>query len=144
MLDRAWIAARIPHQGNMCLLHAVLEWSDESIVCEAVGHTARDHPLRAGGRLGAAIGVEYAAQAMAVHGALLQPPLGVPRQGYLASVRGLRLNVGRLDDLPGPLRIRADRLSADARLILYRFEVHHAERCLLDGRASVVLNPEAA
>ena len=144
MLDRAWIAARIPHQGNMCLLHAVLEWSDEGIICEAVNHAATDHPLRAGGRLGAVIGVEYAAQAMAVHGALLRPPLDAPRQGYLASVRGLRLHVERLDDLAGPLRVGAERLSGDARMILYRFAVHHAGHCLLDGRASVVLDGAAA
>ena len=40
----------------------------------ASSHRAADNPLRAHGRLGAACGIEYAAQAMAVHGALLAPP----------------------------------------------------------------------
>lgn len=140
MLDRHWIAAHIPHQGRMCLLDAVLEWNDQHVICESNSHTAPDHPLRAAGRLGAATGVEYAAQAMAIHGALLAPPKSRPEVGYLASVRGLKLHVGRLDDLAGPLRITAVRLSGDDRLIIYQFQIHHQDRCLLDGRASVALN----
>lgn len=139
MLTRAWIASRIPHQGTMCLLDSVLEWSERRIVCAAISHTLLDNPLRSAGRLGSAIGVEYAAQAMAVHGALFAPGAAAPTQGYLASVRGLDLHVDRLDDQTGPLRITAERLSGDTRLILYRFHIHHQERCLLEGRASVVL-----
>ena len=73
-LDRAWIASHIPHQGSMCLLDYVEAWDRERIRCRASSHRAADNPLRAYGRLGAACGIEYAAQAMAVHGALLAPP----------------------------------------------------------------------
>ena len=31
-LDRAWIERHIPHQGRMCLLDEVLEWSTEQIL----------------------------------------------------------------------------------------------------------------
>ena len=123
----------------MCLLDAVLQWDAQRIVCEARSHTAPDHPLRADHRLGAAIGVEYAAQAMAVHGALLAPGNAAPEPGYLASVRALNLHVDRIDDLAGPIRVSAERLLGDTRLILYQFQLHHQQRCLLDGRASVVL-----
>ena len=88
-LDHGWIAAHIPHQGSMCLLDRVLEWSGQRIVCDALSHTDPLNPLRAAARLGAANGVEYAAQAMAVHGALLAPTGAAPTQGYLTSVRGL-------------------------------------------------------
>jgi predicted hotdog family 3-hydroxylacyl-ACP dehydratase len=142
-LNRRWIAAHIPHAGRMCLLDDVLAWNAQTIVCEASGHTAADHPLRAHGRLGAAAGVEYAAQAMAVHGALLAPAVGAPPQGYLTSVRGLTVHVERLDDLAGRLRVRAERLSGDERVILYQFQISHLDRCLLEGRASVVLNAKA-
>lgn len=141
-LDRAGIAARIPHQGEMCLLEAVTEWSAEHVVCRAVGHTDPAHPLRAEGRLGAANGIEYAAQAMAVHGALVAGSEAAPRQGYLTSVRGVTLHAERLDDLPGPLDVRAERLSGDASHVLYRFSVGHAGRCLLEGRAAVVLDAD--
>ena len=143
VLNHAWIAAHIPHQGSMCLLENVLEWNEQRIVCDALSHTDPLNPLRAADRLGAATGVEYAAQAMAVHGALLAKSDAVPTQGYLTSVRGLSLHVDRLDDLAGPLRVTAERLSGDARLILYQFHIHHGERCLIEGRASVVLDAQS-
>ena len=143
MLDQRWIAAHIPHQGDMCLLDAVLEWSDTSIVCRAISHADPGNPLRAQGRLGAASGIEYAAQAMAVHGALIAGDDAPPRQGYLTSVRSVSLHVARLDDLSGALDVRAERLSGDGNHILYQFSLGHAGRCLLEGRAAVVLDAAA-
>ncbi|HYO27188.1 MAG TPA: hotdog family protein [Azonexus sp.] len=140
MLDHAAIAARIPHQGSMCLLDAVVDWSATAISCRAISHTDPHNPLRAEGRLGAAAGIEYAAQAMAVHGALIANSGERPRQGYLASVRGVQLHVARLDDLPGELGIQAEYLSGDGTNILYRFSVSHAGQCLLEGRAAVILD----
>ena len=143
VLNHEGIAARIPHQGNMCLLDAVIEWSADRIVCRAVSHTDPAHPLRAAGRLGAANGIEYAAQAMAVHGALVAGTDAAPRQGYLTSVRAVTLHAERLDDLEGPLDVRAERLSGDANNVLYRFTVDHGGRCLLEGRAAVVLDADS-
>lgn len=139
MLDRAAIAARIPHQGSMCLLDAVLAWDSGQIHCRASSHRQPDNPLRAAARLGAACGIEYAAQAMAVHGALLAPEGAPPRPGYLASVRSVQLAVDRLDDLPQDLDIVAERLSGDEHNILYHFRVEHAGDLLLSGRAAVML-----
>lgn len=143
MLDRAWIAAHIPHQGTMCLLDAVVEWSPERIRCASASHRRADHPLRADDRLGAACGIEYAAQAMAVHGALVAGDDAPPRQGFLASVRGVEFKVDRLDDIVGELDIEAERLSGDDDNILYRFEVRGGGQVLLAGRAAVILNAEA-
>ncbi|MFN3495303.1 MAG: 3-hydroxylacyl-ACP dehydratase [Hydrogenophaga sp.] len=142
-IDHAGIAARIPHHGSMCLLNSVQAWSEASIECRAISHTDPANPLRAHGQLGAAHGIEYAAQAMAVHGALLAGAEGPPRQGYLTSVRGVNLHVNRLDDLPGELDVRAERLSGDDRNILYQFSVSHQGRCLLEGRAAVVIDASA-
>jgi predicted hotdog family 3-hydroxylacyl-ACP dehydratase len=142
MLDRAWIAARIPHQGSMCLLDKVIEWSPERIRCAASSHRLSDNPLRDAGRLGAANGIEYAAQAMAVHGALLADQQGAPRQGFLASARSVDFKVDRLDDVAGDLDILAERLSGDGNNVLYGFEVHGDGRLLLSGRAAVILDAE--
>jgi len=146
MLDRAAIAARIPHQGSMCLLDAVLAWDSGQIHCRASSHRQPDNPLRAAARLGAACGIEYAAQAMAVHGALLAPAGAPPRPGYLASVRSVQLAVDRLDDLVQDLDIVAERLSGDEHNILYHFRVEHAGDLLLSGRAAVMLvaQPESS
>lgn len=124
----------------MCLLDSVSEWSEDSIACRAKSHTDPLNPLRANDRLGAANGVEYAAQAMAIHGALLAYASDAPRQGYLTSVRSVSLHVARLDDLPGELDVQAKRLSGDANNILYQFSLNHAGCCLMEGRAAVVLD----
>lgn len=146
MLDRVAIAARIPHQGSMCLLDAVLAWDSGQIHCRASSHRQPDNPLRTAARLGAACGIEYAAQAMAVHGALLAPEGAPPRPGYLASVRSVQLAVDRLDDLAQDLDIVAERLSGDEHNILYHFRVEHAGNLLLSGRAAVMLvaQPESS
>ena len=143
MLNRNWISQRIPHQGTMCLLDRVVDWSDSRIACAATSHADPANPLRADGRLGAANGIEYAAQAMAIHGALLANADDRPRQGYLTSVRSVSLHVARLDDLPDELDVVAERLSGDGNNILYQFSLHHAGRCVLEGRAAVVLDAAA-
>jgi predicted hotdog family 3-hydroxylacyl-ACP dehydratase len=142
LLDRAWIAARIPHQGSMCLLDEVIEWSPERIRCAASSHRAVDNPLRDAGRLGAANGIEYAAQAMAVHGALLAGNDGAPRQGFLASARNVEFKADRLDDVAGDLDIVAERISGDGNNVLYGFSVSGDGRLLLAGRAAVILDAE--
>jgi predicted hotdog family 3-hydroxylacyl-ACP dehydratase len=143
-LDHAWIARHIPHQGNMCLLDCVEAWDRERIQCRASSHRAANNPLRAYGRLGAACGIEYAAQAMAVHGALLAPPDSTSaRVGYLVSVRGTRLHVPRLDDIAADLLVEATCVTRSENNILYQFSVSAADRLLLDGRAAVVLDADA-
>ena len=69
-MDRTQIATLIPHAGAMCLLDAVIAWDATTITCLASSHRTPTNPLAARGRLEVVCGVEYAAQAMAVHGAL--------------------------------------------------------------------------
>ncbi len=143
-LNRAWIEAHIPHKGRMCLLDEVVDWSAERISCRGGGHRAADHPLRAHGRLGIACGIEFAAQAMAVHGALVSDAIesrggavSTPLAGILASVRGVRLYVARLDDVQSDLICDARRIAGDRGSILYEFELRSATTQLLSGRAAV-------
>jgi len=141
-LDRAWLLAHLPHQGSMCLLDAVTDWDAQHIRCTAKSHRHADNPLRAHDRLGAACGIEYAAQAMAAHSALLAAADSAPRAGYLASVRSVDLHVARLDDIAADLEVEAERLSGDDNTILYGFRVSAAGRKLLSGRAAVVLDAD--
>jgi predicted hotdog family 3-hydroxylacyl-ACP dehydratase len=140
-LAREGIAALIPHSGSMCLLSRLVEWDAQRIVCIATSHRDADHPLRTHSGLLSPIAIEYAAQAMALHGALIGQEAGTAASpGFLASARGVKLHVLRLDDLPGELRIAATRQSGDARQILYAFELSHAGQPVAEGRAAVVLN----
>lgn len=139
-LDHAAIAARIPHAGRMCLLHEAIAWDADSIDCRAVSHRDPTNPLRANGRLAAVHGIEYAAQAMALHGALLGGD-GAPasRPGYIGAVRAVELHAARLDDVREDLDIRAERLAGDADHVLYAFAVRAGGRRLAEGRVSVAL-----
>jgi predicted hotdog family 3-hydroxylacyl-ACP dehydratase len=129
----------------MCLLDRVLSWDSHAIVCVSSSHRAPDNPLRARGRLGAACAIEYAAQAIAVHGALLRPdPGSPPGVGLLASAREVELLVSRLDDLSGDLQVSAQRLHGDLRGALYSFALHADQHLLARGRASLLLRRDAA
>lgn len=144
MLDHAWIAAHIPHQGSMCLLGSVVKWDNRHIQCRASSHRSADNPLRSRDQLGAACGIEYAAQAMAVHGALLASADSKrSRAGFLVSVRGTTLHVPRLDDIAGDLLVVATCIMRSENNILYQFSISAAGQPLLDGRAAVVLDADA-
>jgi len=138
-LDHAWIAAHIPHHGSMCLLDEVLSWDLQRLACRSVSHRSPDNPLRAHGRLGAACAIEYAAQAVAVHGALLQcPPATGTGFGMLTSARRVEFAVERLDDLAADLMINVQRLHSDAVSALYAFALQDGERLLAQGRLSLL------
>ncbi len=141
LVRRAQIAGLIPHSGAMCLLDGVLQWDARRIVCVSDSHRAGDNPLRAQGELPAACGVEYAAQAMAVHGGLAGKAGGGPRAGYLASLRDVECRRSRLDDLAGALVVEAERLAGDGAHVIYRFRLRVGETEVLSGQALVVLNP---
>jgi predicted hotdog family 3-hydroxylacyl-ACP dehydratase len=144
LADRAAILARIPHQGSMCLLDGVLACDDNEVRCIASSHRDAANPLRAHGRLAAVCAIEYAAQAMAVHGAMLAGAGDKPAPGFLASVRNVRLHVKRLDDIAADLEVAAMRIGGDAATILYEFVLAAGGRPVAEGRAAVFLNAAAA
>jgi predicted hotdog family 3-hydroxylacyl-ACP dehydratase len=142
--DHAWIARHIPHQGSMCLLDQVLDWDASHVRCRSQAHRSTDNPLRAHDRLGAVCGIEFAAQAMAVHGALLAPDAHFERRaGYLISVRRVALHVARLDDIEHDLVVDADRVGGDDATVLYQFSVSAGSAVLLSGRAAILINRAA-
>ncbi len=143
-IDHDWIQAHIPHQGSMCLLHAVNHWDSTEICCSAHSHQALDNPLRNAHGLPISAGIEYAAQAMAVHGALLGPVDQAPEVGYLTSVRNVQWWIPRLDDVDAELSVQAMRVSGNEASLLYDFSIFCHDRLLLRGRAGVMLKPPAA
>lgn len=138
-MSKPELAELIPHSGAMCLLDGVLEWDGERIKCVARTHLDVDNPLRRGDGLYAIAAVEYAAQAMAVHGALTGAVGERPRVGYLAALRDVVCRVARLDTLDHELIISAERLMGDARNVIYRFAVGSETAPLVTGRATVIL-----
>ena len=144
MISRDAIAAMIPHAGSMCLLDGVLAWDAGSIRCLSRSHRDRHNPLRVDEKLPALCGVEYAAQAMAIHGVLAGNVGKRPRLGYLASLREVHCSRTRLDDLEGELIVQAERLMGEKTHVIYSFDVRVGDVAVLRGRAAVVLEAGGA
>ena len=143
----------VPHTGKMCLLERVVACDAASIRCETRSHLDRANPLRRNGHLSSVCAIEYAAQAMALHGALTAPghsgalnataPRGAPggvRHGYLASVRDMRCHTHYLDEYSAELIVSAKLIFDESSRMIYSFAVAAGESDLVTGRAAVVLD----
>jgi predicted hotdog family 3-hydroxylacyl-ACP dehydratase len=139
-IGKAALCQLIPHHGTMCLLDTVERWDETSILCTTASHRDATNPLRRDNRLEAICGLEYAAQAMAVHVGLLQQ--GKDRRlavGYLGAVKKLILQATRLDDVKENLTVQATRLVGEVDCFIYAFRVSAERQELLEGRASIFL-----
>ena len=136
------IAKVIPHTGNMCLLDGVLECDAQRIRCISGTHRDADNPMRSGEELLALCGIEYAAQAMAVHGAWDAKFDRKPRAGYLAALRDVSCHRMRLDDLNDDLIIDAEKVMGDEARVIYQFAIHAGPEKIMSGRATVILDTE--
>ena len=143
MLTRAELCARLPHAGGMCLIDALVGWDAQHLAARATSHRDPANPLRHDGRLSALTGIEYAAQAVALHGSLLAGD-DAPRAGFLASVRDVRCDVERLDTCAAPLELRVERLGGDVDGMIYHFAIHSGDQPLLSGRLTIRLLPGVA
>ena len=139
-VTKAEIAKLIPHAGAMCLLDGVVRWDSARIRCVSRTHLDIANPLRADGQLPAACGIEYAAQAMAVHGGLAGMTGSRPKAGYLVSLRDVIFRTRRLDDLEGDLMVDAEQLMGDQHRVIYQFTLQAGGVEVLSGRATVVLD----
>lgn len=126
----------------MCLLDSVLGWDDESIVCVSETHRDPANPLRRDGRLSAIHGLEYGAQAAAVHGGLRARSAGASAPpSYLVALRDVHLYARHLDDVTSPLQIRARRLFGDAGNTIYQCDISDGNIPLAKGRITIMLRP---
>ena len=134
-LGREWLAANLPHQGTMNLLAAVVAWDPSRLAAVATSHRDAANPLRRGSELPIACAIEYAAQAAAAHGALLDAHPSA--EGMLVAVRGVEFHAPRLDDLAENLDVAVEALGGSEAGVIYRFEVSAAGRPLAAGRLTV-------
>lgn len=140
------IATLIPHTGDMCLLDEVVSWDDECIVCAASSHRSPDNPLRSDLGLLSLCGIEYAAQAVAVHNSLnVSADERVAAQvGYLANVKEVTWFVDRLDEIESDLMIQAKKLISEGGRSIYTFVLSARGNTLMRGRVAVVLERDCA
>ena len=141
-LDHAAIAARLPHTGRMCLLDRVLEWDADRIRCSAVSHRDADNPLRESAGLATLAGIEYAAQAAAVHGALLRGEM-LPRSGVLAALKNVISTRPWMHEIVEDIVIEANLLHSDAAGGIFAFAVQAGEERILSGQFTLMYIDQA-
>lgn len=142
MPDRARIEQLVPHAGAMCLLDAVTQWGAGQIVCSSA-EPGDSHPLARDGVVPAIAAAEYAAQATAVHGALLEAT-SQPRAGMLAKLMDVNLHSACFPPGGGAVTVNATLLSRLGGGCLYAFEVGSAGRPIASGRLIVAFATSAA
>lgn len=130
-IDHNTIALLVPHAGSMCLIDQVLEQNLDTIRCRAQIR-ASGHPLARNGEIPSTVAIEYAAQACAIHGALLEKS-GQSRPGFLAKITSTKLDTRPLSPVDDPLMIFARRLSSTDQGCLYTFETSTPMRLLAAG-----------
>ncbi|SSC07334.1 3-hydroxylacyl-ACP dehydratase [bacterium endosymbiont of Bathymodiolus sp. 5 South] len=130
----------IPHSEKMCLLDTVKQWNSDSIVCITQTHQKNDNPLRNNGSLPVSALIEYGAQAMAVHGALIAKYLTEQMQeGYLAALKNVNFYQNfDINNIASPLIVKATRKFASQGNMIYEFSVASEDTDLISGRATIV------
>lgn len=139
MIKHDELCSLIPHSFDMCLLDRVENWDNEKIVCYSNSHLLSDNPLRRENRLSSVHLLEYAAQAMAVHGGLHDREQGLQMtEGYLAALRDVDINLCDISNLHNELRIESSQILSQAGNMIYSFTVSAADKKLVSGRATVI------
>lgn len=134
------IAALLPHAAPMILIDSLLESTENVLLCSANSHLKADNPLRIDGVLSVFAGVEYAAQAMAIHGRLSREATSSPPvRGFVAVASKLEAHVQQLDAIASPLHIRTERVASNHDSSLYTFTLHAGQQLLLEGQLMAVL-----
>lgn len=141
-LNKETLCHLIPHHGNMCLLDAVDFYDLETIACSTMSHCLSDNPLRDDTGLPSINGIEYGAQAIAIHAALINKNKNSTenaQSGYLVQVKDVNFKFCDLSLYSTPLKIEANQIfMADTNLI-YGFKLSHEGDCVIDGRITIFM-----
>lgn len=136
------IAELLPHAAPMILIESLLEAGENYLACRTKSHLSPDNPLRIDGILNIFSGIEYAAQAMALHARLSSAPgqeAEQPPRGFVATVSKVQAFAHRLDEYEQPLTIRVDQIACSRDSSLYTFTLSAGAAQLLEGQLMAVL-----
>lgn len=137
VIDKNEIRKRIPHAGDMCLIESVTQWDQDSITCLSGTHTDTSNPLRNKNKLPVSALIEYGAQAMAIHGSLLNENFDEAQGGYLAALKNIHFSDVSLSNIREEIIIFANKIYSDGKNMIYDFSVSDSENELVSGRATV-------
>ncbi len=133
----------IPHHGSMCLLKKVDFFDDENITRLADSHRLDDNPLRDDLGLSSINGIEYGAQAIAIHAALTRQQdesSSEAQSGYLVQVKNVSFTPCDLSLKLEYLKIEATQVLMTERNLIYSFAVSHEGERLVEGRITIFMS----
>lgn len=126
------IATLIPHGRGMSMISEVVAWDANTIHCRSDRLSEPENPLSENGELTAIVLIEYAAQAAAVHGALLNSALGENRPAYIGAVKNIELFVQQANNRES-IDIHADCLMNNGAGAIYEVAIQQ-QQMLLRGK----------
>ncbi|MGI9492994.1 MAG: hypothetical protein ACR2QF_11410 [Geminicoccaceae bacterium] len=137
LLTREQLEPLVPHAEAMLMIDGVTAYDDQRLCCVSLRHQAADNPLRRDGRLSAHHGIEFAAQAAAVHGGLIDQDNRAPLRA-LAAVRKASFSRPWLDDLADRLEINADLIMVDRQAAVYQASLSHQGEIIASMRLTLM------
>ncbi len=144
VLDKIAIAERIPHAGEMVLLDSCVSSNSSSLTCTTSSHTDKTNPLRTEKGLLASCGIEYAAQAVALHLALLNN--NKSGQGLLVGCKNVVCKVRYLDLIDSEMSIKVKHIAGSELLGMLQYSflltATSDEQELLTGELSILITKE--
>lgn len=135
-MDATALYQYLPHAGDMCLLDSIINWTDDTIYCQARRHSA---PFGDPQKAPIWSGLEYAAQAAACHSLLSKPG------NHNKLAKAFVINVKNINVLGKPLTANgtttvATRLLANlSEAASYQFTLYHNETATSTGQFNVTV-----
>lgn len=130
----------LPHGPGMQLIDQVTHFDPERLNARSARHRDSHNPLRqSSGLLPVTAGLEFAGQATALHGALVDPnDQSAPRQGFIVMARDVSWTVDRLDDIHSDLEIEVTLIHRNDLSAMYHYDIAAKSRPnLMQGRMAV-------
>jgi predicted hotdog family 3-hydroxylacyl-ACP dehydratase len=146
-MNKIEICKLLPHTGLMCLIDQVISKDKRSLVATTSSHLQADNPLLYNDRINSIIGIEYAAQTMAIHAAIEyiknNPQQKKSMGGYLATTRNVNIYSDILyrsdSNNFSPLIISVNLLMQDTQGYTYEFTIDCDTNKLISGRLTIFL-----
>ena len=135
-IDNAGISQLIPHAGNMVLLDEINHWNNDNITATVFAKPLRDNPLieaSDNNTFNSLLLIEYAAQAAAVHAALLASGLGAQRPAYIGATKNINIQKNTVEPTQ-PITIHAEMLLANSNGAIYQIDCQQNKETIINAK----------
>ncbi|MBL4762124.1 MAG: hypothetical protein JKY93_05425 [Gammaproteobacteria bacterium] len=136
-MNKQEICSRLPHSGAMCLIDSIVSYDDTCLKCVSYNHHHLNNPLRTAEGLSCIAGIEYAAQAMALHRSFLRP-VGIVENGYLGALRNIKVHQQWLDKEDADLMTEVSLIGSSDKGAIYSFLLLIKDIEIISGRITIM------